>query len=75
MPLCVRVGDGHLHVGTQASNVAYAVSTGRHRGRRPVAPVGQLAQSLAIREWLANGGDPDSVPWGVSPGRDDPMLF
>lgn len=58
--LCVRVDPEHAHAGTQAGNLQYAVSLGRHRGSRPgnIDPRGHYARALAIREALAEGYDP-----------------
>ncbi|MFZ2510990.1 MAG: hypothetical protein WAW85_07875 [Gordonia sp. (in: high G+C Gram-positive bacteria)] len=72
-PLCVRVGAGHLQVGTQAENVAYAVATGRHRGPRLVSATNRCSQSLAVRAYLLGGGDPDKV--GQHTSRIEPTLF
>lgn len=75
-PLCVRVASDHVQIGTQASNVAYAVATGRHRGRRPVQDSSERhALSVTIRAWLLDGGDPEDVPGGPRGRRDDPTLF
>lgn len=75
-PLCVRVAPGHVQLGSQASNVAYAVATGRHRGSRPVtSDAERLAMARAIRAWLRSGGDPDDVPGRSQGSRDDPTLF
>jgi len=58
--LCVRVDPEHAHAGTQAGNLRYAVSLGRHRGSRPgnIDPRGRYHRALAIRETLAEGYDP-----------------
>jgi len=58
--LCVRADPGHAHAGTQAGNLRYAVSLGRHRGSRPgnIDPRGRYPRALAIREALAEGYDP-----------------
>lgn len=75
-PLCVRVAADHVQTGTQASNVAWAVATGRHRGRRPVQDSSERhALSVAIRAWLLDGGDPEDVPGRPRGLGDEPMLF
>jgi len=58
--LCVRVHPDHAHAGTQAGNLRYAVSLGRHRGSRPgnIDPRGRYLRALAIRAALADGYDP-----------------
>lgn len=58
-PLCVRVDPEHVQPGTQATNLAYAVMLGRHRGPIPTALQSRVARSLAIRDYLRRGGDPD----------------
>ncbi|WP_328814201.1 hypothetical protein [Rhodococcus sp. NBC_00297] len=57
--LCVRVGDGHLKLGTQASNLAHAVAVGRHFGPAPAGgdPRGRYGRAVAIRDALTGGYD------------------
>ena len=61
--LCVRVGDGHLKLGTQAANLAHAVATGRHLGSTPAYrdPRGRYGRAVAIRDALLGGYDPDRL--------------
>ncbi|MFC7962824.1 HNH endonuclease [Rhodococcus sp. NPDC003994] len=61
--LCVRVGDGHLKLGTQAANLAHAVATGRHLGPTPAYrdPRGRYGRAVAIRDALLGGYDPDRL--------------
>jgi len=53
-------GPEHAHAGTQAGNLRYAVSLGRHRGSRPgnIDPRGRYGRALAIRDALVDGYDP-----------------
>lgn len=57
--LCVRVGDGHLKLGTQAANLAHAVAVGRHFGPAPAGgdPRGRYGRAVAIRDALTGGYD------------------
>lgn len=79
--LCVRVGDGHLKLGTQAANLAHAVATGRHLGPTPAYrdPRGRYGRAVAIRDALLGGYDPDRLHAalaGVDVGTDTaPTLF
>lgn len=60
-PLCVRVDDDHVGVGTQASNMKYAVALGRHQGPVPTSGWTRIDRSRAVRAFLLNGGHPESV--------------
>lgn len=60
-PLCVRVAPGHLAPGTQATNLAYAVSLGRAAGPRAMAATQRADRSIAVRAYLLGGGDPATV--------------
>lgn len=58
-PLCVRVGHGHLHLGHQSDNLAWAVRSGRHAGRRNVVNSRQRrANSLRQRHTLTRSPEP-----------------
>lgn len=56
-PLCVRVGEGHLRVSTQAENLAYAVSLGRHQGNVPTSRFSgdRVSRSRAVRQLALEG--------------------
>ncbi len=79
--LCVRVGDGHLKLGTQAGNLAYAVATGRHLGPTPAYadPRGRYGRALAIRDALAHGYAPHRLHAALAgtdtTGAAPPTLF
>lgn len=60
-PLCVRVDDEHVVLGTQAHNLAYAVGLGRHRGALPTTTIDRSKRSLMVRQYLLDGGEPDQV--------------
>lgn len=77
VPLCVRVDENHLRVGTQTSNLAWAVDQGRHRGPRPQAVIDRAELSLLIRRYLLDGGDPNLCPWvdGSLPDADQLPMF
>lgn len=57
--LCVRVDGGHLKRGTQSTNLAHAVATGRHIGPTPAGgdPRGRYGRAVAIRDALKDGYD------------------
>lgn len=76
-PLCVRVDPEHVQIGTQATNLAYAVMLGRHRGSIPTALQSRVSRSLAIRDYLTSGGDPDrtNALFGTAPPLDQLHLF
>lgn len=61
--LCVRVDDGHLKRGTQSTNLAHAVATGRHIGPTPAGgdPRGRYGRAVAIRDALRDGYDADRL--------------
>jgi hypothetical protein len=61
--LCVRVGPGHLRVGTQQENTRQAVARGRMRGPRPglVEVRGPVGQSRAIQQTLRASSDRSPV--------------
>lgn len=75
-PLCCRVGDGHLTVGSQGENVRYAVACGRHRGSRPAHPDprGPLARSRAIRAALNPALASESAQHALWPPYDPAAL-
>ena len=74
-PLCVRVDDDHVRLGTQHANLAYAVSLGRHQGPRPTATMDRYARSVAVRQFLLDGGDPENaVGLFTAQGRDEQQL-
>lgn len=64
--VCVRVGPGHLHVGTQSENTRQAVRRGRMRGPRPglVDVRGPRGQSRAIQ--TAVRASTDRTPVGLA---------
>ncbi|MBY6366930.1 hypothetical protein [Rhodococcoides corynebacterioides] len=66
--LCVRVGDGHLKLGTQAANLAHAVAIGRHLGPTPAYrdPRGRYGRAVAIRDALLDGYDPGRLRAALS---------
>ena len=75
-PLCVRVGPGHLAPGSQATNLAYAVSLGQAIGPRAATGTDRAARSVAIRSYLLSGADPDTVgAIFARPTRDQLHLF
>ncbi|ORM37795.1 hypothetical protein BFL43_03060 [Williamsia sp. 1135] len=76
-PLCVRVDPEHVQIGTQATNLAYAVMLGRHRGPIPTALQSRVSRSLAIRDYLTRGGDPErtSELFGAAEPLDQLHLF
>lgn len=48
--LCVRIEAGHVALGTQRENIAYADLLGRRRGRRPVLDESPAQRSRRERE-------------------------
>lgn len=77
-PLCVRVDPGHVHASTQADNLAYAVSLGRHRGNQPGALAGadRTARSRRVRDALRNGWNADQYRRALgSSTSNEPTLF
>lgn len=77
-PLCVRIDPEHVHPSTQAANVRYAVSTGRHRG--PLATGdgrSRVQRSRDVRDALAAGWDPEryAAAAGLSLTAAQPPLF
>ncbi|QGU05899.1 hypothetical protein CETAM_13370 (plasmid) [Corynebacterium comes] len=61
-PLCVRVGDGHLRLTTQATNLARAVALGRHSSNREVVASHHRAQrSYRVRQAVLDGWNDDAV--------------
>ncbi|QGU08806.1 hypothetical protein COCCU_14580 (plasmid) [Corynebacterium occultum] len=61
-PLCVRVGDGHLRLTTQATNLARAVALGRHvSNRETVASHDRAQRSYRIRDAVLSGWDDDTL--------------
>ncbi len=75
-PLCVRVGDGHLRVTTQAENIQSARDRGRHKGRQLVVDSRQrYARSLRIRAALLHGWDANAVATALQGGADAEQLL
>lgn len=76
-PLCVRVDPEHVQIGTQATNLAFAVLLGRHRGSIPTALQSRVSRSLAVRDYLTAGGDPDRTDelFGAAEPLDQLHLF
>ena len=73
-PLCVRVGDGHLRLTTQATNLARAVALGRHSSNREVvASHDRARRSFRVREVVISGWDEDALhrAQGVSLAPDE----
>ena len=57
-PLCVRVGEEHVRMTSQATNLARAVSLGRHvSNREVVASYDRAQRSCRVREAVINGWD------------------
>lgn len=60
-PLCVRVDPGHVVASTQSANLRYAVACGRTGAiRNPDQHTNRHARSLAVRDALAGGWDPEA---------------
>lgn len=60
-PLCVRVDPGHLIASTQSANLLYAVACGRTGIIRNLTElIDRHARSLAVRDAVAGGWDPDA---------------
>lgn len=77
-PLCVRVDPGHVVASTQSANLRYAVACGRTGAiRSPGQHVGRHARSLAVRDALAGGWDPEAYvrACGNTAPLDTPPLF
>lgn len=73
-PLCVRVGEGHLRLTTQATNLARAVALGRHvSNRETVASYDRAVRSFRVREAVIHGWDDDALhrAQGVSLASDE----
>lgn len=65
-PLCVRVGREHVHLSTQQSNLAHAVSVGRHEGTAVVVDSTQRRDaSLKVRSTLTGSLEPPTFPTGT----------
>ena len=55
-PLCVRVGEGHLRLTTQATKLARAVALGRHSSNHEVvASFDRAARSFRVRDAVLDG--------------------
>jgi len=77
-PLCVRVDPGHVIASTQTANLRYAVACGRAGdNRRPATSHDRRARSVAVREALRHGWDPDAyaAASGITPPPQYPTLF
>lgn len=77
-PLCVRVHPGHVIASTQSANLRYAVACGRAGDtRRPATSHDRRARSVAVREAISSGWDPDAyaAASGITPPPEDPALF
>lgn len=77
-PLCVRVGDAHLVESTYSENVRFAISLGRLSGHTLLDGSGRTRfdRSVAIREALRLGYDPDAVLRAkTDPGPGQDTLF
>lgn len=77
-PLCARVDPSHLISSTQSANLLYAVACGRTGIIRSFAQRhDRQARSLAVREAVSGGWDPDAysrASGNVAP-LDTPPLF
>ncbi|MEH6624487.1 MAG: hypothetical protein V7738_17155 [Dietzia maris] len=77
-PLCVRVHPDHVIASTQSANLRYAVACGRAGHPRTLAtPTDRRARSVAVRDALRNGWDPDAytAASGMTPPPEHPTLF
>lgn len=79
-PLCVRTGDHHVILSTQAANLAYAVACGRAIGNQPsvLADGRSRAQrSRDVRAAVAEGWDSAAYyrAAGLRPRPTEPVLF
>ncbi len=74
-PLCVRVGDGHLRVTSQAENIQSARDRGRHHGRQRVVDSRQrYARSIRLRAALQHGWNAQAVAAALEPPSDSNQL-
>lgn len=76
-PLCVRVDERHVRIGTQRNNLAFAVGLGRHQGGRATSTINRAARSVMVRSYLLDGGDPAETPrvFGAAAADDQLGLF
>lgn len=77
-PLCVRVDPGHVIASTQTANLRYAVACGRAGAiRNPDQHTDRHARSLAVRDALRRGWDPEAYARasGNAAPLDTPPLF
>lgn len=77
-PLCVRVDPRHVIASTQTANLRYAVACGRAGDtRRPTTSHDRRARSVAVREAIRSGWDPDAyaAASGNTAPLDTPPLF
>ncbi|WP_244192615.1 hypothetical protein [Dietzia lutea] len=77
-PLCVRVDPRHVVASTQSANLRYAVACGRAGdNRRPATSHDRRTRSVAVRQALRHGWDPDAyaAASGITPSPDHPTLF
>ncbi|MBB1013967.1 hypothetical protein SAMN06265174_102642 [Dietzia kunjamensis subsp. schimae] len=77
-PLCVRVDPEHLIASTQSANLLYAVACGRTGIIRNLTERrDRHARSLAVRDAVAGGWDPDAYARasGNTAPLDTPPLF
>lgn len=77
-PLCVRVHPDHVIASTQTANLRYAVACGRTGAiRNPDHHPDRHARSIAVREAVRGGWDPDAYvrASGHAAPLDAPRLF
>ena len=78
-PLCVRVGDGHLRLTTQATNLARAVALGRHvSNRETVASFDRAVRSFRVRDAVLGGWNEQALraaQGGIPSPEDQPGLW
>lgn len=77
-PLCVRVDPGHVIASTQSANLRYAVACGRAGDtRRPATSHDRRARSVAVREAIRSGWNPDAyaAASGITPPPEHAALF
>lgn len=77
-PQCVRVDPGHVIASTQSANLRYAVACGRTGPiRNAETHTDRHARSLAVRDALAGGWNPDAYAsaCGTTAPLDTPPLF
>ncbi|WP_052491233.1 hypothetical protein [Corynebacterium marinum] len=78
-PLCVRVGEGHLRLTTQAINLARAVALGRHSSNHEVvASFDRAARSFRVRDAVLDGWNEQALraaQGGLPAAEDQPGLW